>query len=220
MNRRSLALPLLAVVAVLAVIGVQIAAGGTRFTPTPTADPCRERPLGPPTQDLPRLAEQLVLDGVQRAACTLGVSRERLILALPSAPDRRELARERGHDEQDVATALTGGLQASVTHMERAGRLPRASDLRDDYLAELGLPGIAEAAVRRIPDGIVDDLVPTGPVLRRALDQIDVLRILSELDDPDALEQRLQGAIKNAALEEVRARLVAKLPGPVRDLLP
>lgn len=219
MSLRAILLPLLAILAVAGVVGAQVAAGGRDFVPARAADPCRERPLGPPLKDLEPLAEQVVLLGVQRAACTLGVPRERLVLALPSARDRLALARQTGRDERGLAAALTAGLDHAVGRLDRAGRLPRASDLLDTYAGDLGLPGLAEAAIRRIPDGVVDDLLPTGPVLHRALKQIDVDAILRDLDDPDGLEAKLRDDIKDAALAEAKARLIEKIPGPIRSIL-
>jgi hypothetical protein len=214
----TLRLPLAALVAALGLIGVQLAAGGADFAPAKPADPCRERPLGPRSDDLEPLAETVVLLGVQRAACTLGVTRERLVLALPSARDRLALARSRGRDERGLAAALTAGLDHAVDRLDRADRLPPASALLDAYAGELGLPGIAEEAVKRIPAGIVDGLLPTGAVLRRALRQIDMVAVLRDLDDPDALERTLRDRIKDAAVAEARARLIDKIPEPIRRL--
>ena len=220
MNLRPLVLPLGALIAAVGLITVHLAAGGENYAPARAADPCVERPLGPPTAELEPLAEAIVLDGVQRAACAFGVPRERLVLALPSARDRRRLAREAGRSEAGLAVVLRGGLRSAVRRRDRAGRLPRASALLESYAGDLGLPGIAEQVVRRIPDGVVDDLVPTGPVLERALARVDVVAVLRDLDDPDALEAALTEAIRVAALAEARERLIAKIPGPLRGLVP
>jgi hypothetical protein len=219
-NLRALLLPLAALLAAGGLIAVHLAAGGDEFVPARAPDPCVERPLAPPTTELEPLAEAVVLDGVQRAACALGVPRERLVLALPSARDRRRLAREAGRSEAGLAVVLRGGLGRAVRRMDRAGRLPRASALLDTYAGDLGLPGLAEQAVRRFPDRVVDDLVPTGPVVERALARVDVLAVLRDLDDPDALEGALTDAVRDAALVEARTRLLAKIPGPLRGLLP
>ena len=176
------------------------------------------RPLPVKVEDLDPLAQTLVLLGVQRAACTLGVSRERLIIALPSREDRDALAREAGTDEAGLVDALTRGLEFALVRLEREDRLPKASTLRDDYADDLDLPGIAEAAVRRIPDGIVDGLLPTAAVLQRALKQVDVRQLLEDLDDPSVIETRLEQDIKEAALAEAKERLLDKLPGPLGDL--
>lgn len=220
MNLRALLLPLAALLAAVGLVAVYLAAGGDEFVPARAADPCVERPLGPPRTALEPLAEFIVLDGVQRAACALGVPRERLVLALPSARDRRRLARESGRSEAGLVLVLKGGLSQAVRRLDRAHRLPRASGLLETYAGDLGLPRIAEEAVRRIPDRVVDDLVPTGPVLQRALARVDLVAVLRDLDDPDALEGALTVAIRNAALAEARERLVAKVPGPLRGLIP
>lgn len=219
MSARAVLLPVVALLAALALIGAHLASGGDDFVPTAAADPCRTPPLPAVTQELQTLSEALVVDGVRAAACSLGVTRERLVLTLPSERDRRALQRETGADDAALAAALRLGLQRSIGRLERGGRLPRASELRDDYAGDLGLPGLAEGAVRRIPDAVVDDLLPTADVLRRALRDLDVLAILREIDEPDALERRLRAGIEDAAKAEAEARLIARIPGPLRDLL-
>lgn len=219
MSSRGVLLPLVALLAAAALLALQLAAGGADFVPARAADPCVERPLGPPRTDLEPLAEQVVLLGVTRAACTIGVTRERLVLALPLTRDRLALARATGRSEVGLAVALRHGLEHAVDRLDRAGRLPKASALLDSYAGDLGLPGLAESAVRRIPDGAVDGPLPTGAVLRRALAGIDMPKLLRELDDPEALQQQLTATIRRAAIDEARARLVAKIPGPIRSIL-
>lgn len=219
MSLRALVLPAVALALSAGLIAIHLAAGGDEFAPARTADPCVERPLGPPAEDLEAIAEEVVLLGVQRAACVLGVSRERLVLALPSAEDRREVAALTGRDERRLAGVLRTAMLAAVDRLDRADRLPEASGLVETYVDQLGLPGIAEEAIRRIPDGIVDGLVPTRPVVRRALGRVDVLAVLRELDEPDALEERLVGVIRDAALAVARDRLVAQIPQPLRGFL-
>lgn len=219
MNLRAILLPLVALLAAVVLVAVHVASGGADFVPTAAADPCVPRPLPPPTEDLEALTETLVVDGVRRAACTLGVTRERLLLALPSERERLALARETGTDEPGLAQALRGGLDRALTRLDGGGRLPRASRLRDEYVDELDLPALAEEAVRRIPDGIVDELLPTAAVLRRALTELDVLAVVREIDAPEALERRLRDGIEAAARAEARDRLIARIPGPLRGLL-
>ncbi len=73
----------LAVTLAIGVVAVYVLAGGRNYRPRPVADPCSP-PTMPTATDRVELASELALDGVQRAACTLGVSRERLTLALLS----------------------------------------------------------------------------------------------------------------------------------------
>ena len=79
---KGLALPLIAVLLVAAVLGVQVAAGGGHYVPLRPANPCTPRPVPPIPPQLEPLAERLVLLGLDNAACRLGISRERLVLAL------------------------------------------------------------------------------------------------------------------------------------------
>ena len=104
-----------------------------------------------------------MLLGLDEAACKLGVSRERLVLALPVAADRRALARELGSDEAELARQLKAGLVRAVDRLDRAGRLPKASALLPAVVAELDLPGPVETLVDAIPADTVDSLAPTGP---------------------------------------------------------
>ncbi len=219
MIRRSFMLPLLAVLASGALIGGYIAAGGADYGPTVAADPCKPRPLGARAPGIDAVAEQLVVVGVQNAACDLGVTREELVLALPSAADRRALAQRQGLDEADLVRALRKGLGDAIGRLDRERRLPPASQLLDSYVGRLGLPGVAEALIRRIPDGIVDGLLPTGDVLRTAIGRIDVEDLLGQIDDPRALETKLRKTITDAAVAQARKKLLDKVPGPLRSLL-
>ena len=53
------------------------------------------------------------------------MSRERLLLALPSEEDRAELARETGTDERGLAQAIDDGLHTGVDRLEKTGQLPK-----------------------------------------------------------------------------------------------
>lgn len=207
MRWRVLLLPLLALLAVAVVIGVQLASGGDEYVPPPPGPACVERALPPESADLERVVEGLVLLGVQRAACDLGISRERLLLSLPSARARAALASQIGREEAAVTAALKRGLRDAATVLQRAGRLPRASELLDDYAGDLGLPGIAESAITRLPDSVIDGLLPTGDVLRRAIDELDTGALLSGLGQSGVLEAQLRAAIRDAAIAEARERL-------------
>jgi hypothetical protein len=48
---------------------------------------------------------------------------------------------------------------------------------------------------------------------------VDLEQLLADIDEPSALESRLRDAIRQAALDEARARLIARIPGPIRGLL-
>lgn len=194
---RRLGLPLIAVLLVAVVLGVQLAAGGAHYAPARPANPCTPRPIPAIPARLEPLAEQIVLLGLDDAACRLGISRERLVLALA---DGRTVSPR-------ASAALKAGLGDAVDRLDREGRLPKVSQLLPDALDQADLPGIAKTIIEAIPSGVVDNLLPTGPLLRRTVDELDVNRLLHELRDPNQLGSALQSAILQAALREILDRL-------------
>jgi hypothetical protein len=217
MSSRGLALIAVALVLSAGLVGVQLASGGADFVPQRPADPCQDRPrTNPDEDDLEGLAEAIVLTGVDEAACKLGVSRERLLLALPSQKDRAALARETGTDERGLAQALKDGLRTGIDRLDKAGQLPKTSALLPSVADQLG---ISKSLVGAIPDSVVDDLLPTADVLRRAVDKIDMNVILANLDDREALESTLRDALVQAAIDELREQVTDALPGPLQGLL-
>jgi hypothetical protein len=215
MNARGFALIAVALVLCGGLICVQLAAGGADFVPQVAADPCRDRGRTG-TNDLEGLAETVVLTGLDEAACTLGVSRERLLLALPSEADRAELAKETGTDERGLARAIKDGLGTGVDRLDKAGQLPKVSALLPAIADQLG---ISRTLVGLIPDRVVDELLPTAGVLRRSLEKIDVNTVLAGLDDPASLEPTLRDALKQGALDEAKRQLKDALPGPLQGLI-
>lgn len=194
---RRLALPLIAVLLVAAVLGVQVAAGGGHYAPLRPANPCTPRPVPPIPARLEPLAERIVLLGLDSAACRLGISRERLVLALA---DTRTL-------NPKTPAALRAGLRDAVDRLDREGRLPKVSQLLPQALDQANLPGIGKTIIGAIPDSLVDNLLPTGPLLRRTVDELDLDRLLHELHDPGQLNSALQSAILRAALGQILNRL-------------
>ena len=194
---RRLALPLIAVLLVATVLGVQVAAGGGNYVPRRPANPCTPRPVPPIPPQLEPLAEQIVLLGLDSAACRLGISRERLVLALV---DTRTL-------DPRVPAALKAGLGDAVDRLDREGRLPKVSQLLPEALGQAHLSGIAKTILEAIPDGLVDNVLPTRPLLRRTIDELDIDRLLHELNDPRQLNPAIQSAILQAALRQILDRL-------------
>ncbi len=194
---KRLAMPLIAVLLVAAVLGVQVAAGGGHYVPREPANPCIPRAVPPIPPRLESLAEQIVLLGLSRAACRLGISRERLVLALA----------ETSSLDPRAPAALKAGLRDAVDRLDREGRLPKVSQLLPEALNQASLPGIAKTLLEAIPDGVVDNALPTAPLLRRTIDELDVTRLLQELNDPRQLNSAVQSAILHAALHQILDRL-------------
>lgn len=194
---RRLAPPLIAVLLVAAVLGVLLAAGGGHYAPRQPANPCTPRPIPSIPARLEPLAGQIVLLGLDKAACRLGISRERLVLALT---DARTL-------NPQTSAALKAGLRDAVDQLDRDGRLPKVSQLLPQALDQSDLPGIAKTVIEAIPAGFVDNLLPTGPLLRRTVDELDLNRLLHQLPNPNQLSSTLQSAILQAALNQIISRL-------------
>ena len=194
---RALTLPLVAVLLVAAVLGAQVAAGGGDYVPRRPADPCTPRAIPRIPARLEPVAERIVLLGLDSAACRLGISRERLVLALA---DTRSL-------DPDAPAALKAGLRDAVDRLDREGRLPKVSQLLPEALDQADLPGIVKTVIGAIPDGTVDSALPIRPLLRRAVGELDVDRLVRELDDPDQLESAVRSAILQAARDQILDRL-------------
>jgi hypothetical protein len=194
---RRLLLPLIAVLLVAAVLGVQIAAGGGQYVPRRPANPCVARPIPPIKPELDPVAQQIVLLGLDSAACQLGISRERLVLALA---DTRSL-------DPRAPAALKAGLRDAVDRVDRARRLPKVSQLLPQALDHAALPGIVKTLIAAIPASLVDKALPTAPLLRQSVDELDVNRLLHELGDPGQLSSAIQSAVLQAALAQILDRL-------------
>ncbi len=195
---RRLGLPLIAVVLVAIVLGVQVAAGGGQYAPRQPANPCVQRPIAPIQPRLEPLAEQIVLLGLDSAACRLGISRERLVLELADTRSLNPRAR----------AALKAGLGDAVDRLDRARRLPKVSQLLPDALDQAGLPGFAKTSIKAIPAGLIDSALPTAPLLRRTIDGLDIGALLHELNDPSELSSAVRSAILHAALHEILDRVL------------
>lgn len=194
---RRLALPLIAGLLVAAVLGVQVAAGGGKYVPRRPANPCTPGPIPAVQPQLAPLAEQIVLLGLDSAACRLGISRERLVLAV---------AENRSLNPQ-ASAALKSGLRDAVNRLDREGRLPKVSQLLPEALDQAGVSGIPKTIIEAIPAPVVDNALPTAPLLRRTIDALNVRQLLHELDDPNQLNSAVQSALLHAALSQILGHL-------------
>jgi hypothetical protein len=98
-------------------------------------------------------------------------------------------------------------MRDAVDRLDREGRLPKVSQLLPEALRRSDLPGIVKTIIGAIPSSVVDGALPTAPLLRRTIDQLDVRRVLHELNDPRQLSSAVQSAILHAALDEIVNRL-------------
>jgi hypothetical protein len=194
-------LPVAAVLAVVAVIGVQVSNGGGSYEPLAAADPCATRQVTSEATGIDGLTERLVLIGIDDAACTLGVTREALTLRVAQSGDVTDAE----------ADALKDGLLAAVQEMKADGTLPLASELVDEALDTADLNGLLKRVIRLVPDRVIDAALKTDDVLTRAIDSLDVREVLADIDDQSELNQQVQAAVTQAVKDSLVAR--------VRDLV-
>ena len=111
-----------AVAASTALVAAYLAAGGSDYEPTPTADPCQMREWRSP-DGIEEAAQQFALSALDGAACELGVSREELAVALVSEETRAEFAAEQGISDAELESAVRSGLVRGIDDAEVAGAL-------------------------------------------------------------------------------------------------
>jgi hypothetical protein len=107
-----------AVAAAILLVAGYVALGGGDYEPRRVADACRERPW----RDA-GVTEGLVQATLAAAACDLGVSRERLVLAFAEDDGLKELARERGMTDDELDSALRTAMGKAVDEGQRAGAI-------------------------------------------------------------------------------------------------
>lgn len=203
MNQRALVLPAVSLALVAGLLGVQTANGGGDFVPARAADPCVPRVVtAASTTSIDALGEVLVLYGIDAAACRIGVSREQLVLTLGIGTDHTEA----------LYSELRAGLLDAVERMKRENLLPPASALADEALADADLNRFLQAAIRALPDRVVDAALKTDDVLRRAITDLDLRRLLDDLDQPNQLQQQISAAVTQAVKDSLTARLRSIVP--------
>ncbi|MGX7678779.1 hypothetical protein ACSMXN_07755 [Jatrophihabitans sp. DSM 45814] len=197
-NLRAAALPLAAVVLVSGVLGVQLANGGGDFAPTRAASPCAPRTVTPVSTGIDALGERLVLLGLDGAACRLGVTREALTL---------QLAEQKTPPTDAQVDALRAGLLEAVDRMKADNTLPPASDLTDEALDSTDLNPIIKATIRALPPAVINSVLKTDDVLRRTINNLDLRKLLANLNDSDDLTRQLNAAVTAAVKSSIEARL-------------
>jgi hypothetical protein len=105
-----------AAVVALALVLAHLAAGGGDFEPRGTGDPCGREVRVEGETDLITTAERIGFVALDSAACELGVSRERLLLAISGEADL-DVGKDRRND------AFRNGLREAIEQEEQAGRL-------------------------------------------------------------------------------------------------
>ena len=142
-----------------------------------------------------------MLLGVDNAGCILGVSREAFILDLA----------QNGEPTDDQIDALRQGLLQAVDEMQDDGTLPPASELVDEALDQADLADWLKTLIGAIPDSVVDSALKTDDVLTRAIEDLDLRTLLTNVNDQDALNAQVEAAVTQAVKDSLVDR--------VRDLI-
>jgi hypothetical protein len=191
------ALPVLAVALVAGVLAVQVGHGGGSFEPLHPADPCVEREVTSRAEGIDALTERLVLLGIDGAACRLHINREALTLELAQSDDPTDAQ----------VDALRGGLHDAVHRMKADGTLPPISSFVDEALDNADLNGFLKAAIKALPDSVIDAALKTDDVLDRTIDDLDLRELLANVDDQDDLNRQVEAAVTQAVKDSLVDRL-------------
>jgi hypothetical protein len=190
---RAAALPALAVALVGGVLGLQLANGGGHYVPLRPTDSCVSRPVNSVATGIDALTEELVLVGLDDAACQLGMSREAFTLQI-AQPGARTDAQ---------INALRTGLITAVGTLKADGKLPKASQLVREAVDQSDLSSFRKAAIRAIPDVLIDKTLTTDDVLRRTINDLDLRMLLSNLSDRHAMTVQVDAAVTKAVMERL-----------------
>ena len=140
------------VLAALALVVTYLALGGASYAPAKVADPCATRDWRNPS-GLSETGEQIVLSGLDGAACELGVSREEMVLALANSDSREQFAREHGITDQRLEQLVREGLLRAIDDAQQADALSST------------FANILRGLVRSIPVDELVELLDRLPVL-------------------------------------------------------
>ena len=127
----------------LILIVVYLALGGASYAPAKVADPCAPRDWRNPS-GLSEVGEQIVLSGLDGAACKLGVSREKMVLALANSDSRDRFAREHGISDERLEELVRDGLMRAI------------DDAVEAHAVNPTIANILRGIVRSVP---IDELV-------------------------------------------------------------
>jgi hypothetical protein len=127
----------------------------------------------------------------------LGLSREALTLKLAEAGIRTDAE----------INALHAGLLSAVHRMKDDGSLPPASELVDEALDSADINVFLKAAIRALPDSVINAALKTDDVLIRTIDNLDLRTVLANVDNQHDLNQQIESAVTQAVKDSLADRL-------------
>jgi hypothetical protein len=139
-----------ATVAAVALVGLYLGLGGASYAPAAVADPCAPRDWRNPG-GFQEVAEQIVLSGLDGAACKLDVSREQIVLAFANGNSLAQFARDQGISETQFEELLRTGFVRAIDDAERANALNAT------------VASLLRQAVQRVPVDTILELLKQLP---------------------------------------------------------
>ena len=106
----------------VALVVAYLALGGASYAPAQVADPCIARDWRDP-RGVEAAVEQIVLSGLDGAACELGVTREEMVLALSNEESREQFARDHGMSNERLEELVREGVLRAIEDAEQADAL-------------------------------------------------------------------------------------------------
>lgn len=190
---RAATLPVLAAALVSGVLGVQLAHGGGHYDLLRPADSCTAKSATSVATGIDGLTEELVLTGLNGAACQLGISREAFTLQLTQATTYTDAQ----------INALRTGLLTAVDLLKADGKLPKASKLAREVVGDSNLSSFQKTAIGFVPDALIDRAITTDDILRRTINNLDLRALLKNLDDRPKMTTQVNTAVMNAVLDRL-----------------
>jgi hypothetical protein len=133
-----------------ALVVAYLALGGASYAPARVADPCAPRDWRDP-EGVQEVVQQIVLSGLDGAACELDATREDIVLAFASRDSLERFASEHGISDGRFEELVRSGVVRAIDEAEQADALnPTIADV---------LRGLVE----RIPIGGLLDLLDRLP---------------------------------------------------------
>lgn len=131
-------------------VAVYLGLGGASYAPAKSADPCVQRDWRNPGA-FQEVAEQIVLSGLDGAACELGASREQVVLAFAGSSSLESFAREQGISVNQLESLVRSGLLRALDDAQRADAINPT------------IAGILRQVIERVPLDTVIDLLEQLP---------------------------------------------------------
>lgn len=104
----------------LVLLLVELALGGLHYGGATRPTGCGATAPSYPGDGIDAAVQRIVLDGLEEAACSLGTTREDLVLSFGPAPGGEPAA----WDAETIERAVRGGLEGAIDRAEERGDVP------------------------------------------------------------------------------------------------